>query len=136
MSGDGQPEVTLHTLHQDLGEVTQDLAEVKSDLREVKSDVREVKVLVATGLRAFRPDWPAEMLRVLRENNRLGKERFARLDVTLREQAIETHTALRAVAEGQRQLVEHQRQASADLRALIARIDALIRWRGDGSGSA
>ena len=122
MNEDGRSEVTLHTLHQDLGEV-------KSDLREVKSDLREVKVLVATGLRAFRPDWPAEMLRVLRENNRLGEERFARLDVTLREQAIETHTALRAVAEG-------QRQTSVDLRALIARIDALIRWRGDGSGSA
>ncbi|MBI1962440.1 MAG: hypothetical protein HYS37_03610 [Candidatus Rokubacteria bacterium] len=115
MNDDGRPEVTLHTLHQDLG--------------EVKGEVREVKVLVATGLRAFRPDWPAEMLRVLRENNRLGEERFARLDTTLREQAIETHTALRAVAEG-------QRRASADLRALIARIDALIRWRGDGSGSA
>ena len=129
MNEDGRSEVTLHTLHQDLGEV-------KSDLREVKSDLREVKVLVATGLRAFRPDWPAEMLRVLRENNRLGEERFARLDATLREQAIETHTALRAVAEGQRQLVENQRQASVDTRALIARIDALIRWRGDGSGSA
>lgn len=77
-----------------------------------------------------------EKNQLLRENNRLGEERFARLDATLREQAIETHTALRAVAEGQRQLVENQRQASADLRALIARIDALIRWRGDGSGSA
>ena len=150
MNEDGRSEVTLHTLHQDLGEVKSDLREVKSDLREVKTDLREVKVLVATGLRAFPPDWPGEMLRVLhgntqlqrentqllRENNRLGEERFARLDATLREQAIETHTALRTVAEGQRQLAENQRQASVDMRALIARIDALIRWRGDGSGSA
>lgn len=131
MSEAGRPEVTLHTLHQDLGEV-------RSDLREVKTDMREVKALLTTRLPA--PDWPGEMLRtlrentqlsrentqLLRENNRLSEERFARLDVTLREQAIETHTVLRAVAEGQRQL-------SADMRALIARIDALIRGRGDGS---
>ena len=129
MNEDGRPEVTLHTLHDDLG--------------EVRAELREVKVLVATGLRAFPPGWPGEMLRalhgntqllrentqLLRENNRLSEERFARVDATLREQAIETHTILRTVAEGQRQL-------SADTRALIARIDALIRWRGDGSGSA
>jgi uncharacterized protein (DUF3084 family) len=131
MSEAGRPEVTLHTLHQDLGEV-------RSDLREVKTDIREVKALLTTRLPA--PDWPGEMLRtlrentqfsrentqLLRENNRISEERFTRLDVTLREQAIETHTVLRTVAEGQRQL-------SADTRALIARIDALIRGRGDGS---
>jgi hypothetical protein len=85
MSEAGRPEVTLHTLHQDL---------------------REVKALVTAGLRAFPPDWPGEMLRtlrentqlsrentqLLRENNRLSEERFTRLDVTLREQAIETQT--------------------------------------------
>lgn len=135
MSEDVDPEVTLRTLHQDLG---------------------EVKALVTAGLRAFPPDWPGEMLRTLRENtqlsrentqllresNRLSEERFTRLDVTLREQAIETHTILRAVGEGQgrivdsqRQLVETQRLLSADMRALIARIDALIRGRGDGSPS-
>jgi uncharacterized protein (DUF3084 family) len=131
MSEAGRPEVTLHTLHQDLGEV-------RSDLREVKTDIREVKALLTTRLPA--PDWPGEMLRtlrentqfsrentqLLRENNRISEERFTRLDVTLREQAIETHTVLRTVAEGQRQL-------SADTRALIARIDALIRGRGDGA---
>ena len=125
--------VTLQTLHQDLG---------------------AVKVLLTTGLRAFPQDWPGEVLRTLRENNRLSEARFARLDVALREQAIETHTILRAVADGQRQivdsqrdlvgsqrllvegqhqLVEEQRQLSADMRALIARIDALIRGRGNGA---
>ena len=126
MSEAGRPEVTLHTLHQDLG---------------------EVKVLLTTGLRAFPPDSPGEMLRtlhentklsresnhLLRENNRLSEERFARLDGTLRNQAIETHTILRALAEGQRQLAEGLRQLSADMRALIARIDALIRGTGAGS---
>ena len=118
--------VTLRTLHQDLG---------------------AVKVLLTTGLRAFPQDWPGEVLRTLRENNRLSEARFAQLDVALREQAIETHTILRAVADGQRQivdsqrdlaesqrlLVEEQRQLSADMRALIARIDALIRGRGNGA---
>src|SRR2546422_4108021 len=125
--------VTLQTLHQDLG---------------------AVKVLLTTGLRAFPQNWPGEVLRTLRENNRLSEARFAKLDVTLREQAIETHTILRAVADGQRQivdsqrdlaesqrllvegqhqLVEEQRQLSADMRALIARIDALIRGRGNGA---
>jgi chromosome segregation ATPase len=178
MSDDGRPDVTLRTLHEDLGEVKADLREVKADLgevkadlrevkadlrevkadlreakadvrevkadvRDVKADLREVKSLVAAGFRAFPPDWPGEMLRTLRENahllgennrliregNRLSEERFARLDVTLREQAIETQTALRAVADGQRQL-------SADVGALVVRIDALIRGRGDGAPPA
>ena len=140
MSEDGRSEVTLHTLHQDLG--------------GVRSDLREVRALLTAGLRPFPPEWPGEMLRtvrentqllrentqLLRENNRLSEERFTRLDGTLREQAIETHTILRALAEGQRQLAEGLRQLaeglrqlSADMRALIARIDALIRGRGDGS---
>ncbi len=124
----GVSTVTLHTLHQDLG--------------EVGSDLREVKALLTAGLRPLPTDWPGEILRTLRENtqlsrentqllresNRLSEERFPRFDVTLREQASETHTILRAVAEGQREL-------SADMRALIARIDALIRGRGDGSPS-
>ena len=102
---------------------------------------------VTLGLCAFPPEWPGEMLRtvrentqllrentqLLRENNRLSEEGFTRLDVTLREQTIETHTILRALVEGQRQLAEGLRQVAAELRALIARIDALIRGRGDGS---
>ena len=133
MSEGGRPEVTLHTLHQDLG--------------GVRSDLREVKALLTVGLRPFPPEWPGEMLRtlrentqlsrentlLLRENNRLSEEGFTRLDVTLREQTIETHTILRALAEGQRQLAEGLRQLAAEMRALIARIDALIRGRGDGS---
>jgi hypothetical protein len=131
--------VTLQTLHQDLGS-SQGPAHDGS-----------------TGVPA---ELPSEVLRTLRENNRLSEARFAQLDVTLREQAIETHTILRAVADGQRQivdsqrdlaesqrllvegqhqlvegqhqLVEERRQLSADMRALIARIDALIRGRGNG----
>lgn len=134
MDDSGPPEVTLHTLHQDLGEV-------KADLGEIKTDMREVKGLLATRLPPA--DWPGEMLRatrentqlqrenthLLRESNRLSEERFTRLDITLREQTIETHSILRALAEG-------QRQVWTEIRALITRIDALIRGRGDGSPAA
>jgi hypothetical protein len=160
MPDDTGPEITLGTLHGDLGRLSGDLGklsgdlgklsgdlgrlgetvnEVKTDVREVKADVRELKVMVATGFRAFPPDWPSEMLRLLRENNRLTDTRFAQLDATLREQAVETHTILRALATGQgelatgqRELVTGQRELVTELRALVARIDALIRGRRDG----
>ncbi|MGH7320611.1 MAG: hypothetical protein ACRELA_13420 [Candidatus Rokuibacteriota bacterium] len=128
MAPEADREVTLHTLHEDLG--------------ELRSDLRELKTVVASGLRAFSPEWAGDVVRLLRETNRLNEERFAQLDVALREQALETHTILRALAEGHRQLVDEQRQLvlgqrglSEDIRALIARIDALIKGRDDGSPS-
>jgi hypothetical protein len=108
----------LRDLKADVREVKADIGEMKTDMREMKTDMREVKVLVASGLRAFPADWPGEVVRLLRENNRLTEGRFAQLDVTLREQALETNTVMRAVV--------------AELRALVTRIDALIRGRGDG----
>lgn len=143
------PDVTLNTLHGDLGDL-------KADMREVKADVREVKTLIASGLRAF-ADWPGEVIRLLRENNRLTEGRFAQLDATLREQALETNTALRALTESHRQLdvtlreeavethtalralADSHRQLDVshgalvtEIRALIVRIDAIIRGRGNG----
>ena len=103
--------VTLNTLHHDLS--------------ELKGDVRDVKGLLVARLPTFPPEWPREVIRLLREGNRLNEERFAQLDVTLREQAIETHTILRTLADGQRNLSE-------EIRALVVRIDALIRGRGNG----
>ena len=128
MTDDPPPDVTLQTLHQDL---------------------RDLTALIASGLRTFPPEWPGEVIRLLRETNRLNEERFSQLDIALREQSLETHTILRALAEGQRQfleaqrqvveaqhhLVEGQRQLSHDIRALIARIDALIKGREDGGSS-
>ncbi len=121
MAPQADREVTLHTLHEDFG--------------ALRGDLRELKALVASGLRAFSPEWAGDVVRLLRETNRLNEERFAQLDAALREQALETHTILRAVAEGLRQLVEGQRGLSEDIRALIARIDALIKGRDDGSPS-
>lgn len=88
-----------------------------------------------------------EMVRLLRESNRLQEERFTQLDLRIREQHLETQQVLHAVAEGQRALIEGQqtriegqqalseeiRSLSADIKALIARLDALIKGRGDGS---
>ena len=115
VADDAPTAVTLDTLHHDLS--------------ELKGDVRDVKGLLVAGLQAFPPEWPREIVRLLREGSRLNEERFARLDVTIREQAMETHTILRALADGQRQMVD-------DLRALVTRIDALIRGRGNGPAPA
>lgn len=88
-----------------------------------------------------------EMVRLLRESNRLQEERVTQLNLRIREQHFETQQVLHAVAEGQRALIEGQqtriegqqalseeiRSLSADIKALIARLDALIKGRGDGS---
>ena len=115
VADDASTVVTLDTLHRDLS---------------------ELKGLLVAGLQAFPPEWPREIVRLLREGNRLNEERFARLDVAIREQAIETHTILRALADGQRQMVESQRNLFEELRALVTRIDALIRGRGNGPSPA
>src|SRR5262245_2083913 len=107
MPGQVGPDVTLETLHGDLTNLQADMRDVKGDLREVKDDLREVRALIASGLRTF-ADWPAEVLRLLRENNRLTDGRFAQLDATLREQTLETNTVLRALIDGQRQLADGQ----------------------------
>jgi hypothetical protein len=84
-----------------------------------------------------------EMVRLLRESNRLQDTRFAQLDVRIREQHLETQQALHALVESQRLLTSEVRSLSseirglsADIKALIARLDALIRGRGDGSPAA
>jgi hypothetical protein len=146
MTDEAGQDVTLQTLHEDL----RDLAS------GVRADLRDLTALIASWLRAGPPEWPAEVIRLLREANRLNEERFAQLDVAIREQALEVHTILRALAEEQRQLVDGIRQIvevlrqiaeeqrlllrgqqrlSEDIRTLVARIDALIRGRGDGGPS-
>jgi hypothetical protein len=72
------------------------------------------------------------MIRLLREGNRFQEVRFTQLDLRTREQHLETQQVLHALVEGQRLLVEGQREISADVKALIARIDAFMRGRGDG----
>ena len=152
MTEPGHPDVTLGTLHEDL---TAGFAETRAMRAEMRAGFADLKVTLTEGFRETREmraemragfadlkttlvkgfaglptrESSEEMVRLLRESNRLQETRFTQLDVTIREQHLETQQVLRAVAENQRGL-------SADIKALIARIDALIRGRGDGSPPA
>ena len=116
-------DVTLGTLHEDL----------TAGFAEMRSGFADLKVTLVTGFRSLPSrESSEEMVRLLREGNRLHEERSTQLDLRIREQHLETQQILHAVVEGQRQLIEGQRGFSADIKALIARLDALIRGRGDG----
>lgn len=141
--------VALSTVHEGL---TTGFADLTGEMRAGFADL---KVTLISGFQALPTrESSEEMVRLLRENNRLQEQRFTRLDVRIREQHLEILQALRAVADGQRvigdsqrviidgqgttiealrALSEEVRSLSADIRALIARLDALIRGRGDGS---
>ena len=133
--------MTLDTLHDDLGR----------GFADMRAGFADLKVTLVSGFRSLPTrETSEEMVRLLREGNRLQEERFAQLDPRSREQHLETQQVLHAVVEGQRLLVEGQRAMStdvravsadvkamsADIRALIARIDALIRGRGNGDRTA
>ena len=127
-------DVTLNTLHEDL-----------------RSGFGDLKATLIAGFRSLPTrESSEEMVRLLREGNRLNEERFTQLDLRIREQHFETQQVLHAIVEGQHQLVESQRQVleaqrlmidgqrslSADIKALIARLDALIRGRDNGEPPA
>jgi ABC-type cobalamin/Fe3+-siderophores transport system ATPase subunit len=141
MTGPGRPEVTLSTLHRDLTALHEDLT---AGFGEMQTAFADLKTTLVAGFRSLPSRESAdEMVRLLRESNRLQEERFTQLDIRIREQHLEVLQILHAVVEGQRQLVEGQRQLvegqrslSADIRALIARIDALIKGRRDGDSTA
>ncbi len=141
-------DVTLDTLHDDL-----------TDLKgEMRSGFADLKTTMIAGFRGLPTrDSSEEMVRLLRNANRLDDERFTQLDARIREQHLETQQVLHAVVDGlgklvatadrserrarrrhdrlveaQRQLLEGQQSLSVDVRALVARIDSLIRGRGNG----
>ena len=153
----GEPEnVTLSTVHEDLrsgfadlkqevragfedlkGEMRVGFADLRGEMRtgfadlkgEMRTGFADLKVTLITGFQSLPTrESSEEMVRLLRENNRIQEERFTQLDVRIREQHLEIQQVLRALVEGVRNL-------STDLRALVARLDALIRGRGDGSPS-
>ncbi len=137
MAEQGPSDATLSTLHEDLRGVREDVTGVREELRggfaEMRASFADLKSTMVTGFRGLPTRESAEeVVRLLREGNRLQEERFTRLDVRIREQHLETQQVQRALVDGQRQLVEGQNALSADIRALIARLDALIRGRGDG----
>ena len=117
-------DVTLHTVHEDL---QAGFADLKGEMRTGFGDL---KATLVTGFASLPTrESSEEMVRLLRESNRLQEERFTQLVLRIREQHLEIQQVLRA-------LVESQHALSADLKALIARLDALIKRRGDGSPTA
>jgi hypothetical protein len=119
--------VTLNTLHEDL-----------------RSGFGDLKATLIAGFRSLPTrESSEEMVRLLREGNRLNEERFTQLDLRTREQHLETQQVLHAIVESQRQVLEAQRlmidgqrSLSADIKALIARLDALISGRDNGEPAA
>ena len=159
MTNQNPHDVTLGTVHEALtggfadlkGEMTDLKGEMREGFADLKAEVRggftDLKATLVAGFRSLPSrESSEEMVRLLREGNRLQEERFTRIDLRSREQHLETQQVLHAVVEGQRLLIEGQRlltegqRALADevrslageIKALIARIDALIRGRGDG----
>ena len=131
-------DVTLHTLHEDL---TAGFTEMRAGFADLKGEMRsgfgDLKATLIAGFRGLPTrESSEEMVRLLREGNRLNEERFTQLDLRIREQHFETQQVLHALVDGQRLLVEGQRSLSADIKALIARIDALIRGRSNGEPAA
>ena len=138
---EGNPGVTLDTLHDDL---TAGFADLKA---EVRTGFGDLKATLIAGFRSL-PGREAseEMIRLLREANRIQEERSTQLDLRIREQHLETQQVLHATVEGQRLLVEGQRllveaqrslstevkALSTEIKALVARLDALIKGRGNG----
>ena len=162
---EGNPaEITLTTLHEDLtagftdlkdevrsgftelkGEMRSGFAELKGEMRsgftELKGEMRsgfgDLKATLVAGFRSLPSrESSEEMVRLLREGNRLNEERFTQLDLRIREQHLETQQVLHALVEGQRLLIDGQRSLSMDIKALVARLDALIRGRGNGEPTA
>ena len=92
---ESKPEaVTLDTLHEDL---KAGFADLKG---EVQGGFTDLKTTLVAGFRNMptRED-SQEMIRLLREGNRLNEERFTQLDLRIRQQHFETHQILRALAE-------------------------------------
>ncbi len=135
---EGNPDVTLETLHVDL---TAGFADLKGEMRAGFADLKTTLVTGFSNLPSRESS--EEMVRLLREGNRLNEERFTQLDLRIREQHLETQQVLHTLVEGQRLLVDGQQSLSTEvkglsamIKALIARIDALIRGRNNGEPTA
>jgi hypothetical protein len=145
MADQNPEEVTLNTLHEDLKGGFTDVKSAIADLKgEVRAGFTDLKATMIAGFRNMptRED-SQEMIRLLREANRIQDERLTQLDLRIREQHLETQQTLRGIADGiralldgQRLLLDGQRALHEDIRALIARLDALIKGRGEGEPTA
>ena len=107
-------DVTLHTLHEDL---TAGFAETRSEMRSGFTDLKATLIVGFRGLPSRESS--EEMVRLLREGNRLNEARFTQLDLRLREQHLETQQVLHALVEGQRLLIDGQHRLVDGQRLLL-----------------
>ena len=109
--------VTLNTLHDDL----------QSGFGEMRAGFTDLKATLVAGFRSLPSrESSEEMVRLLRESNRLQEERFTRLDLRSREQHLETQQVLHALVEGQRLVIEGQRALVDGQRVLVEGQRALV----------
>jgi hypothetical protein len=113
------PDVTLNTLDH--------------DLTRLGAEMRDLKVSMVTGFASMPTRASSEeIIRLLREGNRINEPRFTELDVQIREQQLETLHIPSAVAGHQQALTADVRELGIQNEALMGRIDALIRRRDNG----
>jgi hypothetical protein len=130
---EGDPEGTLNVLHADLGDVKDAISDVKGAIGDVKGAIGDLKTTMIAGFAGMPTrESSDEMIRLLRENNRIQDARLtqtdsrvAQLDLDIHEQHARTQQTLAALSESQQGL-------TMEIHALIRRIDALIRGRNNG----
>jgi hypothetical protein len=118
-----------------------DVTGLRGDIGGLKDEMRagfaDLKATMIAGFsRMTTREQTEEMLRLLREMNRSQEAQFADLHGYLRAQQLENQALLRQLVEGQIQLVAENRSVSSEVRALVVRIDAIIRGRNNGAPGA
>src|SRR5436190_24330022 len=82
---EGDPEVTLDTLHGEVRELRGEVRELRGEVREgfagVTGEIRDLKVTMIKGFAGMPTrESSEEMIRLLRENNRMHEARLAEVD--------------------------------------------------------
>jgi hypothetical protein len=111
--------------------------EMRAGFASMRSGFADLKVTIVTRLPTRESS--EEMVRLLREGNRLQEERFTQIDLRSREQHLATQHVLHSLVESHQRVVEEQRVLAAeqrglsqDIKALIVRLDAMFRRDNGG----
>jgi hypothetical protein len=135
---DSNPDLTPDPLRADLAAGFADMRTGFADLKdEMRSGFADLKATLVTRLPTRESS--EEMVRLLREGNRLQEERFTQIDLRSREQQLATQHVLHSLVESHQRVVEEQRVLAAeqrglsqDIKALIVRLDAMFRRDNGG----
>src|SRR5215470_7488191 len=114
-AGEDTPDVTLETLHGDLTDLKGDVSGLRGEVRAGFADLETTMITGFAGMPTRESS--EEMIRLLRENNRLTGERFThlegqvaegftRLGVLMREQHVETQQTLGSLVHEIKRLVD------------------------------